>query len=179
MKHTTKKVLTIILVIAVVVSVLKAYEVIFLDSAVPKAIIVRYVKKNASALEDLPYAEYAQEQGDRVLGSDEATGFIERHIGSSPRAFRIDAIMMEDASGKPVSEFDDIEFIVFHCRKPFLTITSEYTRFYYSKSGAPYTYDQGNLTETSPGVFECNDNGHVVRQEKITGNWYYHYEAWN
>ena len=173
-----KKVLIIILVIAIVGSVWSIAGEVFYGSAVPKSAVFRYVKKHASELETFPYEDYVAIDDANEWLSDEAITFIKKHAEDDSYVFYIDYISAFDANGHIVASSDNAEFLVFHCRRKFSkSITEEYTHFYYSKTGNPFTHDQGDLQEVSPGVFECDEDEYTSRHERIVGNWYYQYEA--
>jgi len=136
---------------------------------IPRDTIVSYVNANVKLLEAFPYTETEK----ILLGEDESDveqtkeeKFIKDYLGSSTIV-------------KSVYAYND-DILSFYCGGSGMLQHSTYTGFYFSKNDKPFAleFEGCELTETTPGVFEWEDERHRIHTEKIQDCWYYYYLEW-
>lgn len=136
---------------------------------VPRDAIVSYVSANAKVLEAFPYDEMEK----ILLGEDKSD------VKQTKEEELINDYLGNSTIVKSVYAYND-DILSFYCGGSGMLQHSTYTGFYFSKNDKPFAleFEGCDLTETTPGVFEWEDERHRIRTEKIQDCWYYYYQEW-
>jgi major membrane immunogen (membrane-anchored lipoprotein) len=135
----------------------------------PRDAIVSYVSANVKLLEAFPYDEM-----EKILFSEDKS-----EVKQTKEEEIINDCLGSSTIVKSVYAYND-DILSFYCGGSGMLKHSTYTGFYYSKNDKPFAleFEGCELKETTPGVFEWEDERHRIRTEKIQDYWYYYYLQW-